>query len=181
MSKDAQNFISGILSYANDICLGLNASVNAYRRLDPAFEAPNEIKVSPSDRSAMVRIPFGNAKSARIEVRTVAPDANPYLAFYLILKAGLKGMSASQKGLGEYKKVMEGPIKKLPGNIDQAIRHFKKSDFIKEVMLDVNREKYAKLKENSADRCPRELGTRVKAGEVWYHHEVTNQVLWNKF
>ncbi len=181
MSKDAQNFISGILSYANDICLGLNSSVNAYRRLDPAFEAPNEIKVSPADRSAMVRIPFGNAKSARIEVRTVAPDANPYLAFYLILKAGLKGMNASQKDMGEYKKVMSGPVKKLPGNIDQAIKTFKKSDFIKEVMLDVNREKYAKLKENSADRCPRELGTRVKAGEVWYHHEITNQVLWNKF
>jgi len=181
MSKDAHNFIAGILYYANSICLGLSASVNAYRRLDPAFEAPNEIKVSAADRSAMIRIPFGNARSARIEVRSVAPDANPYLAFYLILKAGLKGLWASSKDLKEYKKVADGPVKKLPGNIDQAIRYFKKSEFIKEVMLDVNREKYAKLKENSADRCPRELGTRVKAGEVWYHHEVTNQVLWNKF
>lgn len=181
MSKEAENFVAGVLYYANDICLGLNASVNAYRRLDPAFEAPNEIKVDSADRGSMIRIPFGNAKSARIEVRTVAPDANPYLAFYLILKAGLRGMNGSVKELTEYKKVMSGPVKKLPGNIDQAIRAFKRSDFIKEVMLEVNSDKYAKLKECSADRCPRELGNRVKAGEVWYHHEVTNQVLWNKF
>lgn len=181
MSKIAHEFIHGVLYYASDICLGINSSVNSYRRLDPAFEAPNEIKVSPSDRSAMVRIPFANEKSARIEVRTVAPDANPYLAFYLILQAGLKGIkgSASEKSL--YAELHSKPIKKLPGTIDQALRAFKKSEFIKEVMLEENREKYAALKEHSADRCPRELGTRVKAGEVWYHHEVTNQVLWNKF
>lgn len=181
LSKDAWNFISGVLHHANDICLGLNASVNAYRRLDPAFEAPNEIKVSPADRGSMIRIPIGNHKSARIEVRTVAPDANPYLAIFLIVKAGLKGMFGTEDDISTYSKVLEGPVKKLPGNIDQAIRAFKKSDFIKEVMLEVNSDKYAKLKERSADRCPRELGTRVKAGEVWYHHEVTNQVLWNKF
>lgn len=181
VSKEAHEFTTGVLYYASDICLGLNSSVNAYRRLDPKFEAPNEIKVSPSDRSAMVRIPFGNEKSARIEVRTVAPDANPYLTFYLILKAGLKGMKASAKEKKAFAELYSKPIKKLPANIDQAIRAFKKSEFIKEVMLEENHEKYAALKESSADRCPRELGTRVKAGEVWYHHEVTNQVLWNKF
>jgi len=181
VSSKAHDFITGVLYYANDICLGLNSSVNAYRRLDPKFEAPNEIKVSPSDRSAMIRIPFGNEKSARIEVRTVAPDANPYLAFYLILRAGLKCMEASKTKKKEYEELYKKPVKKLPRNIDQALRIFKNSDFINEVMLEENREKYAKLKENSADRCPRELGTRVKAGEVWYHHEVTNQVLWNKF
>lgn len=181
LSKEAHRFVAGILYHANDICLGLNASVNAYRRLDPLFEAPNEIKVHSADRGSMIRIPFGNEKSARIEVRTVAPDANPYLAFYLILKAGLKGLWASSKDIKEYEKVLKGPVKKLPGNIDQAILYFKKSVFIKEAMLDANLEKYARLKEGSSNRCPRELGTRVKAGEVWYHHEVTNQVLWNKF
>jgi len=181
MSKVAHEFIGGILYHASDTCLGLNSSVNAYRRLDPKFEAPNEIKVSPSDRSAMVRIPYANAQSSRIEVRTVAPDANPYLAFYLILRAGLKGMNGSAKDKKLYAELQSKPAKKLPKNIDQALRAFKKSEFIKEVMLEENREKYAALKEASADRCPRELGTRVKAGEVWYHHEVTNQVLWNKF
>lgn len=181
LSKDAHNFIVGILNHANDICLALSASVNAYRRLDPAFEAPNEIKVSPADRSSMIRIPISTKQSARIEVRSVAPDANPYLVYYLILQAGLKGMFADKKELKEYMTFYSRPVKKLPRNIYLAIRNFRNSEFIKEVMREENREKYAKLKENSADRCPRELGTRVKSGEVWYHHEVTNQVLWNKF
>lgn len=181
LSEVAHDFIAGVLSYANDICLGLNASVNSYRRLDPKFEAPNQIKVSPSDRGSMIRIPFGNAKSARIEVRTVAPDTNPYLAFYLIVKAGLKSMDASDSDKKTYRDVFEAPVKKLSGTANEAIRHFAKSEFVKEVMLEGNMEKYVALKEASANRCAVELGTRVKAGEVLYHHEVTNQVLWNKF
>jgi len=92
----AHRFLTGILYHANDICLTMNSSVNSYRRLDPAFEAPNEIKVSSVDRGAMVRIPIGNEKSARIEVRTVAPDVNPYLSLYSILKAGIDGMYAEK-------------------------------------------------------------------------------------
>ena len=48
-------------------------------------------------------------------------------------------------------------------------------------MKEENVEKYVDLKEKTANRCPRDLGTRMKAGEVWYHHEISNQVLWNKF
>ena len=59
-----------------------NPSVNAYRRLDPHYEAPNQIKASAVNRGAMVRIPIGNEKSTRIEIRSIAPDANPYLALY---------------------------------------------------------------------------------------------------
>ncbi|MBU1151997.1 glutamine synthetase family protein, partial [Patescibacteria group bacterium] len=72
LSKDAHRFITAILYYAKDLCLLMNSSVNSYRRLDPHFEAPNEIKMSAVDRGSMVRIPIGNEKSARIEVRTVA-------------------------------------------------------------------------------------------------------------
>src|ERR1700735_4692390 len=70
----AWSFIDRILSSASDICLLLNASVNAYRRLDPHFEAPNQIKASAIDRGSMVRVPLGNEKSSRVEVRSVAPD-----------------------------------------------------------------------------------------------------------
>ena len=66
-------------SHGDDICLLLNSSVNAYRRLDPHFEAPNQIKASAVDRGSMVRIPIGNERSSRVEVRSVAPDANPYM------------------------------------------------------------------------------------------------------
>ena len=88
------SFIDRILANANDICLILNSSVNAYRRLDPHFEAPNQIKASAINRGAMVRIPLGNEKSARVEVRSVAPDANPYLALYALLRTGLEGPRA---------------------------------------------------------------------------------------
>ena len=181
LSKDAHNFLTGILNHGADICLTLNASVNAYRRLDPVFEAPNEIKVSPSDRGAMIRVPLANKNSARIEVRTVAPDANPYLSYFVILKAGLRGMFASKKELKEYCELYNRPVKKLPANIYQAINAFRRSEFTKEIMTEENHQKYINLKEEVANRCPLELGTRVKTGEVWYHHEVTNQVLWGKF
>lgn len=182
LSDKAHRFLTGVLNYANDICLVLNSSVNAYRRLDPHFEAPNEIKVSPSDRGSMIRIPIGNEKSARIEVRTVAPDANPYLSFYLILKAGFKGMEADDRMFAEYSSnIFSGPVKKLPGTIYEALSHFRASDFAKNAMGENNHAKFAELKESQSSRCPAALGTRVKSAEVWYHHEVRNQVLWNQF
>ena len=181
LSNEAHGFLTAILNYGADICLGLNASVNAYRRLDPSFEAPNEIKVSSTDRGSMIRIPLGNEKTSRVEVRTVAPDANPYLAFFLILKAGLKGLYANPKDMKEMNKIYESSVKKIPGNIYEAISVFKKSEFIKEVMGEDNQKKYIKLKESAADRCPKKLGKRVKSGEIWYHHEVTNQMIWSHF
>ena len=51
----------------------LNSSVNSYRRLDPHFEAPNQVKASAVDRGSMVRVPIGNERSSRIELRSVAP------------------------------------------------------------------------------------------------------------
>src|SRR5207244_6917947 len=74
LSKLGWDFIERILHSAPDICLMLNSSVNGYRRLDPHFEAPNQIKASPVDRGAMIRIPLANERSARIEVRSVGPD-----------------------------------------------------------------------------------------------------------
>src|SRR5271156_2937411 len=89
LSKFAWDFVDRILTHGNDICLMLNASVNAFRRLDPHFEAPNQLKASAVDRGAMIRIPIGNEKSMRIEVRAVSPDANPYMVLYSIFKSGL--------------------------------------------------------------------------------------------
>src|SRR5580658_4645061 len=82
LSKIGWEFVDRILTHGNDICLLLNSSVNAFRRLDPHFEAPNQLKASPTDRGAMVRIPIGNERSMRTEVRAVAPDANPYMVMY---------------------------------------------------------------------------------------------------
>lgn len=173
LSKSGWDFIGRVLAAAPDICLALNASVNAYRRLDPHFEAPNQIKASAIDRGSMVRIPLGNERSARVEVRSVAPDANPYMSVYTILRTGLEG----PKGKAEEGKV----ARYLPDNILDAIRLFKGSALTEQLFGASVRDRFAELKQASADRCPRALGTQVKVGEVQFHHEVTNQYLWSQF
>jgi glutamine synthetase len=174
LSKLGWSFVDKILTHGNDICLLLNASVNAYRRLDPHFEAPNQIKASAVDRGSMVRIPIGNDKSMRVEVRSVSPDANPYMVLYSIFKSGLDGTTAKIKNLRQAERY-------LPDNIYTALDDFKKSAWIDEILGEDVKGRYADLKQASADRCPRLLGTFVKAPEVQYHHEVYNQYLWNEF
>jgi glutamine synthetase len=170
----AWEFVDRILTHGNDICLMLNASVNAYRRLDPHFEAPNQIKASPVDRGAMVRIPIGNERTSRVEVRSVAPDANPYMVMLAVFKTGLLGQISAEKNL-------RGGKHYLPGNIYDALQNFRESVWTSELLFADVKERYAELKQASADRCPRLLGTFVKAQEVQYHHEVYNQYLWNLF
>src|ERR1700680_598635 len=120
LGQVCREFVDRILTHGNDICLLLNSSVNAFRRLDPHFEAPNQIKASAVDRGSMIRIPIGNEKSSRVEVRSVAPDANPYLVMYSIFRAGLEGDTAKIKNLRQAERY-------LPDNIYTAIEAFKKS------------------------------------------------------
>jgi glutamine synthetase len=176
VSKGAWNFIDRILASGQEICLALNPSVNAYRRLDPHYEAPNQIKASAVNRGAMVRIPIGNEKSARVEVRSIAPDANPYLALYTLLRTGLEGPLGD-----EDVETRRSRTKFLPDNIYDAIRLFKGSKFMAELLGPEVHQRYVDAKASSADRCPRALGSRIKAAEVMFHHEVTNQYLWSKF
>lgn len=175
LSSAAWDFISRILNHAPEICLVLNSSVNAYRRLDPHFEAPNQIKVSAIDRGSMIRIPVANERSARIEVRSVAPDANPYLVMYTLLRTGLEGKKLERDDTKRER------LRFLPDNIYDAMRLFKTSEFVSDILGEANKIKYASFKQASADRSPRELGALVKASEIIYHHEVTNQYLWNNF
>jgi glutamine synthetase len=176
ISKFAWDFVDRILSVGHDLCLILNPSVNAYRRLDPHFEAPNQIIASAVDRGSMVRIPIGNERSSRVEVRAVAPDANPYMVLYSLFRTGLDG--AISTTIPNLRKAVE---RKLPDNIYDAITDFSKSEWTKVLFGEDVKERYVDLKTASADRCPRLLGTRVKAAEVQFHHEVYNQFLWNEF
>ncbi len=174
VSKSAWEFVDRILSAGNDICLLLNASVNAYRRLDPHFEAPNQIKASAIDRGSMIRIPIGNERSARVEVRSVGPDANPYAVLYTVFKTGLDGEIAKIDNLRQAQRY-------LPDNIYSALELYRASKWTTKLFGADVKERYAELKQASADRCPRTLGTVVKGCEVQFHHEVYNQQLWNQF
>jgi glutamine synthetase len=167
-------YIDRILTSGLDLCLILNPSVNAYRRLDPHFEAPNQIKASATDRGSMVRVPIGNSKSMRVEVRSVAPDANPYLALYSLFKTGIDGSTAKVDNLRQAERY-------LPDNIYDAIADFRSAEWITEILGDDVKGRFADLKQASADRCARLLGSFVKGPEVQYHHEVYNQALWNMF
>jgi len=176
LSKLGWDVIDRLLANATDTCLILSSSVNAYRRLDPHFEAPNQIKASPINRGAMIRIPWGNERTARIEVRSMAPDANPYLAIYTLLRTGLEGPPSPVEDNEKRSRT-----RFLPDNIHDAIRLFKGSQFAVELLGEVVHGKFAELKQASAERCPKALGSLIKAAEVQFHHEVTNQYLWNLF
>jgi glutamine synthetase len=174
MSESSWKFVDRILSHGNDICLLMNPSVNAYRRLDPHFEAPNQLKASPTDRGSMIRIPIGNERSARLEVRAVAPDANPYAVLFGVFKTGLDGDILPIDNL-------RGAARYLPDNIYDALENFRSAEWTTKLLGADVKGRYADLKQASADRCPRLLGTVVKPAEVQFHHEIYNQYLWNQF
>jgi glutamine synthetase len=122
----------------------------------------------------MIRIPIGNQRSARVEVRSVAPDANPYLVMLSIFRTGLEGGTADIENLRSAERY-------LPDNIYDAIDNFRNAEWTTTLLGEDVKSRFADLKQASADRCPRLLGTFVKAPEVQYHHEVYNQFLWNLF
>jgi glutamine synthetase len=174
LSEFGWQYIDRILTHGLDLCLIMNPSVNSYRRLDPHYEAPNQLKASATDRGAMVRVPIGNSRSMRVEVRAVAPDANPYLVLYSLFKTGIDGSTAAVNNLRQAERY-------LPDNIYDAIADFRSGEWVSEILGDDVKGRFADLKQASADRCARQLGTFVKGPEVQYHHEVYNQALWNMF
>jgi glutamine synthetase len=97
------------------------------------------------------------------------------MLFYTLLKVGLEG--PKQK----IDKSITPRTKTLPSNINDAIRDFKRSKYTSKIFGEETKDKYIELKQASADRCPKELGSRIKRSEIIYHHEVTNQLLWNEF
>jgi glutamine synthetase len=122
----------------------------------------------------MIRVPIGNHRSMRTEVRAVAPDANPYLSLYGIFKTGVDGDISNGKDL-------RGGGNYLPDNIQDALDDFKESKWIAEILGSDVQGRYADLKQAAANRSPRELGSIVKGSEVQFHHAVYNQSLWNLF
>lgn len=93
---------------------------------------------------------------------------------YSIFRTGLEGTTSEQENLRQAKRF-------LPDNIYTAMEDFRAADWTTKLLGEDIKSRYADLKQASADRCPRLLGTTVKAPEVQFHHEVYNQYLWNQF
>ncbi|PLS04758.1 type I glutamate--ammonia ligase [Neobacillus cucumis] len=92
LSDTARQFIAGILKHAPAFTAVTNPTVNSYKRLVPGYEAPCYVAWSARNRSPLIRIPASRGLSTRVEVRSVDPAANPYLAMAVLLKAGLDGI-----------------------------------------------------------------------------------------
>lgn len=92
LSETAMQFMAGVLAHVQGFTAVTNPTVNSYKRLVPGYEAPCYVAWSAQNRSPLIRIPSARGLSTRVEVRSVDPSTNPYLAMAVILEAGLEGI-----------------------------------------------------------------------------------------
>ncbi|MGB9770525.1 MAG: glutamine synthetase family protein [Candidatus Kapaibacteriota bacterium] len=159
LSSIAYSFVAGQLSHIKEICAVLCPTVNSYKRLVAGYEAPVYISWARINRSALIRIPkwFEDKKeSARIELRCPDPAANPYLAFSLMLAAGLDGVTSNltppepvEEDLYHFDdvKLKEFNIETLPSSLFEAIQYFKQSELTRRTFGDVLFRRYVRIKE----------------------------------
>ena len=160
LSPVAYKYIAGIMKNAKGFCAVTNPLVNSYKRLVAGYEAPVYVAWSASNRSALVRIPASRGMGTRTEVRCPDPACNPYLAFAMMLGAGLDGikndlpvpdavnadifeMTAAEK--------KEAGIASLPANLYEAVQELKASPIALEALGPHILEKYIEGKEKEWD------------------------------
>jgi glutamine synthetase len=148
LSAEGKSYIAGLLKHAREITAVCSQWVNSYKRLVPGYEAPVYVAWSRRNRSALVRVPMykpGKEAATRCEYRAPDPACNPYLAFAVMLAAGLKGIEKGYKlpepveqdiyHMTEAERKKKG-IVELPGSLHEAIQEVEKSALIKETLGD---------------------------------------------
>jgi glutamine synthetase len=146
LSKIAKYFIAGLLKHAPEITSVTSQWVNSYKRLVPGYEAPVYMCWAQMNRSALIRVPMykpGKEKSTRIEYRAPDPACNPYLAFSVMLAAGLEGIEKKYAltepandniyAMTEDQRQRQG-IKSLPEDLLEAIKITEKSELVKKTL-----------------------------------------------
>lgn len=156
ISQTMKYFIGGLIAHAREITAVTNPTVNSYKRLVPGYEAPVNIAWSKGNRTALIRIPKARGKATRLEYRAPDPSCNPYLAFAVILAAGLDGIENKIEApaaveeniykMTEAEKQKRG-INKLPANLKEALMEAEKSKLVREVLGEHVWEKFLTLKE----------------------------------
>lgn len=154
LSDVGQSYIAGLLKHAREICCVVAQWVNSYKRLVPGYEAPVYVTWGRRNRSTLVRVPMykpGKANATRAEFRCPDPACNPYLAFSVMLAAGLEGIEAGYE-LGEptEKDIYQMPpeerakhgITSLPGSLAEAIAEAERSDIVRAALGDHIFEKF---------------------------------------
>lgn len=148
LSAEGKCYIAGLLKHAREITAICSQWVNSYKRLVPGYEAPVYVSWARRNRSALVRVPMykpGKEAATRCEYRAPDPACNPYLAFAVMLAAGLKGIENNYKlpnpveediyHMSEKDRKKKG-IAELPGSLDEAVNELAKSAFLKETLGD---------------------------------------------
>lgn len=146
LSKTGRQFIAGLLRHAPEITAVTNQYVNSYKRLWGGGEAPSFVCWGHNNRSALIRVPLykpDKGQSSRIEYRAIDSAANPYLAYALILAAGLKGIENEYElpaetednvwDLNDSERRAMG-IQPLPQSLDHAIRKLEESELAAETL-----------------------------------------------
>jgi glutamine synthetase len=146
LSAVAKSYIAGILKYAPEFTAITNQFVNSYKRLVPGYEAPVYVTWARRNRSALVRVPLykpGKEQATRIEVRSPDPSCNPYLAFAVMLGAGLAGIEEGLVLPSEFtanafalsaEELKEAQIATLPSNLGAAVDAFEQSALMREIL-----------------------------------------------
>ncbi|MGK2957144.1 MAG: glutamine synthetase family protein [Acidimicrobiales bacterium] len=146
LSKVAKGFIAGLLRHAPEITAVTNQWVNSYKRLVVGYEAPVYVAWARNNRSAVINVPHAKrnkAESTRVEYRALDPACNPYLAFAVVLAAGLKGIEEgyelppeTQGNLYELtpEELIAENIGALPGSLHEAITIMKRSELVAETL-----------------------------------------------
>ena len=160
LSPIAYHFIAGLLTYIKELSGVLNQTVNSYKRLVPGYEAPTYISWANQNRSALIRIPSKRGKSTRCELRNPDVACNPYLAFSVMLAAGLKGIEERLEppipvekniyALSEAERQKYG-IEQLPESLGHALAVMSKSQLVRETLGDHIFENLLHVKRNEWD------------------------------
>ncbi|MCD2256191.1 type I glutamate--ammonia ligase [Lactobacillus sp. CC-MHH1034] len=145
LSETAYHFLAGLMNHARALTAVNNPTVNSYKRLVPGFEAPVYVAWSGRNRSPLIRVPQSRGLSTRLEMRSVDPSANPYLAIASILNAGLDGLAKEQEPFPAVDRNIyrmneeerqENHITDLPSTLHNAIKALEKDDVIKTALGD---------------------------------------------
>ena len=148
LSHAAKCYIAGILKHAREFTAITSQWVNSYKRLVPGYEAPVYVSWARRNRSTLVRVPMykpGKEKATRVEFRSPDPACNPYLAFAVMLAAGLKGIEEGypipdhvEEDIYQFsaEKRKKLNIEELPGNLYAAIHEVEKSELVRETLGD---------------------------------------------
>lgn len=135
LSTTGQHFMAGLLHHAAEITAVTNQLVNSYKRLVSGFEAPSAIYWARNNRSALVRVPVPKrgkeAEATRVEYRSLDPACNPYLAFSLILAAGMAGINGNYDLADEAAADAEQSAPRLPSSLSSALDVMESSELVR--------------------------------------------------